>query len=187
VLLQDLPDLTRHRRIVIVGVTGSGKSSLAVRLAAIGGMPHVRVDDLMWRPGWVQLDASAQAAAVAPHVDADAWVLDGLWTATREVVLPRTDLVIALDYARRVSLGRLLNRTVHRIRSHEPACGGNTETWGTALSRDSIVAWHFRTFDRKHEQIEQMVAAPDGPPVLRFTDPRATDAWLRSLEHAAVA
>jgi adenylate kinase family enzyme len=187
VLLAGPPDLARHRRVVIVGVTGSGKSSLAVRLAALGGMPHVRIDDLMWRPGWVQLDAAAQAEAVAPHVEADAWVLDGLWTATRGVVLPRTDLVIALDYPRRVSLGRLLNRTVHRLRSHESVCGGNSESWGKALSRDSIVAWHVRSFDRKHEQIEQMVAAPDGPPVLRFTDPRATDAWLRSLEHAAVA
>ncbi|WP_205860662.1 adenylate kinase [Phycicoccus sp. HDW14] len=186
-LLPDLPDLTRHRRVVIVGVTGSGKSSLAVRLAAIGGMPHVRVDDLMWRPGWVQLDAAAQVEAVAPHVRGEAWVLDGLWSATREVVLPRTDLVIALDYPRRVSLGRLLNRTLHRLRTHEEACGGNTETWSSALSRDSIVAWHFRSFDRKHAQIEQMAAGPDGPPVLRFTDPRATDAWLRSLEQAAAA
>ncbi len=180
-------DLARHRRIVILGVTGSGKSSLAVRLAAIGGMPHVRIDDLMWRPGWVQLEAAAQADAVAPHVSADAWVLDGLWTATREVVLPRTDLVIALDYPRRVSLGRLLNRTLHRLRSHEETCGGNTETWAKALSRDSIIAWHVRSFHRKHEQIAQMCAVPDRPPVVRFTDPRETDAWLRRLEHLAAA
>ncbi len=180
-------DLSRHRRIVILGVTGSGKSSLAVRLAVAGGMPYVAVDDLMWRPGWVQLDADAQVAAVRGHVDGPAWVLDSVWSATRDVVLPRTDLVVALDYPRRVSLGRLLGRTAHRLRTREEVCGGNTESWRQALSRDSIIAWHVRSFHRKHEQIERMCAAPDGPPVARFTDPRATDAWLRRLEHAAAA
>lgn len=186
-LVEPPADLSRHRRIVIVGVTGSGKSSLAVRLADAGGMPHVRIDDLMWRPGWVQLDPAAQAESVAAHVTGTSWVLDGLWTATREVVLTRTDLVVALDYPRRVSLGRLLTRTVRRIRAHETTCGGNTETWTRAVSRESIVAWHFRSFHRKHEQIEQLASEPDGPPVLRFTDPRATDSWVRNLERLAAA
>ena len=64
VLLDPPADLRRHRRIVILGVTGSGKSSLAVRLAAVGGLAHVAVDDLMWRPGWVQLEAAEQVEAV---------------------------------------------------------------------------------------------------------------------------
>ncbi len=100
-------------------------------------------------------------------------------------MLPRTDLVVALDYPRRVSLGRLLARTLHRIRDHEQVCGGNTESWRQTLSRDSIIGWHVRSFHRKREQIAALAAAPDGPPVLRFTDPRATDAWVRRLEAGA--
>ncbi|HMM93723.1 adenylate kinase [Phycicoccus sp.] len=187
-MLLDGPfDLARHRRVVILGVTGSGKSSLAVRLAAVGGLPYVAVDDLMWRPGWVQLDAAGQVEAVRPHAEGPTWVMDAVWSATRELVLGRTDLVIALDYPRRVSLGRLLNRTLRRLRDHEEVCGGNTESWRQTLSRDSIVAWHVRSYRRKHAQIETMCATPDGPPVLRFTDPRQTESWLRSLEHAAAA
>ncbi|GGL26488.1 adenylate kinase [Phycicoccus endophyticus] len=178
-------DLARHRRVVVIGVTGSGKSSLAVRLAAVGGMPYVAVDDLMWRPGWVQLGPAGQVEAVREHLAGPAWVMDAMWSATRELVLAHADLVIALDYPRRVSLARLLNRTVRRLREHEEVCGGNHESWRGTLSSDSIIAWHVRSFDRKRAQVEQLCAAPDGPPVLRFTDPRDTQAWLRSLERAA--
>lgn len=184
-LLAPPPDLSQHRRIVLHGVTGSGKSSMAVRLAAVGGMPHIAVDDLMWRPGWVQLSAPDQVEAIRPLAQDPAWVMDALWRSTREVVLPRTDLVVALDYPRRVSLGRLLTRTVHRLREREQICGGNTESWRQTLSRASIVAWHFRTFERKRQEIAQWAAAADGPPLLRFTDPRAAEAWLRALEHDA--
>lgn len=186
-LLDPPPDLSRHRRIVIHGVTGSGKSSMAVRLATVGGMPHIAVDDLMWRPGWVQLSAEDQVEAIRPVAQDPAWVMDALWRSTRDVVLPRTDLVVALDYPRRVSLGRLLNRTLHRLRDHEEICGGNTESWRQTLSRDSIVAWHFRSFERKRHEIAAWSEAADGPPVLRFTDPQAAEAWLRSLERAAAA
>lgn len=178
-------DLTADRRIVIVGVTGSGKSTLAVRLAAVGGMPYVAADDLFWRPGWVQVDAEEQVALIREQTSRDAWVVDSLWSATRDVVLPRADLVVALDYPRRVSLGRLLHRTASRLRTHEEVCGGNTESWRQVLSRDSIVAWHWRSFERKHEQIAAWAADPAGPRVLRFTDPRQTDAWLVSLERRA--
>jgi hypothetical protein len=108
-------------------------------------------------------------------------VMDSLWTATRPVVLPRADLLVTLDYPRRVSLGRLVRRTVRRLRTGEEFCGGNTESWRQTFSGDSILAWHFRSFANKHSQATQWAAAPDGPPVVRFTSPGHTDAWLRTL------
>ncbi len=184
-MLLDVPfDPARHRRVVVVGVTGSGKSTFAARLAAATGVPHVATDDLMWRPGWVQLGPAAQVGAVRPHVEGPAWVMDSLWSATRDLVLGRTDLVVALDYRRRVSLGRLLRRTARRLVDRQEICGGNVESWRQTFSRDSILAWHHRSFGKKQQQIAAMCAAPDGPPVLRLTDPRATETWLHSLERA---
>ena len=66
-MLVDPPrDLTAYPRIVLHGVTGSGKSTLAARLSALTGAPHVPVDDLMWRPGWVQLTTEEQVEAIRP-------------------------------------------------------------------------------------------------------------------------
>lgn len=180
-------DLARHRRIVLYGVTGSGKSTLAARLADVGGMPYVSTDDVMWRPGWVQVPAAEQPGRMVERVGGPAWVVDSLWTSTRELLLPRLDLLVALDYPRRTSLTRLLRRTAHRLVTHEEVCGGNTESWRQTFSRESIVAWHVRSFAAKHAQIERWCSDPAGPPVVRFTDPRQTEAWLRHLERVAEA
>ena len=181
-LLPPPPHLHDHRRIVLHGVTGSGKSTLAARLSALTGAPHVSVDDLMWRPGWVQLTAEEQVEAIRPFAEQASWVMDSLWTATRPVVLPRADLLVALDYPRRVSLARLVRRTVRRLRTREEFCGGNTESWRQTLSGDSILAWHHRTFERKHAESAAWAADADGPPVVRFTSPGQVDTWLRTLK-----
>ncbi len=40
------------RRIAIIGVTCSGKTSLARRIAAQLNIPHLELDALYWDPGW---------------------------------------------------------------------------------------------------------------------------------------
>ena len=128
--------------------------------------------------------AEEQVDAVRPVAAGPAWVMDAVWTATRPVVLPRTDLIVALDYRRSVSLSRLLRRTGRRILTREPVCGGNTESLRSVLSTDSIIAWHWRSFTRKRRETAAWGAAPDGPPVVVFRSPRETQAWLRGLEAA---
>ena len=42
-----------YRRICVIGVTGSGKSLLAERLANKLGLDFIDLDALYWKPGWV--------------------------------------------------------------------------------------------------------------------------------------
>lgn len=42
----------QHKRIAVVGNSGSGKSYFAKRLAKISGLPLVYLDAAYWRPGW---------------------------------------------------------------------------------------------------------------------------------------
>jgi adenylate kinase family enzyme len=39
------------RRVIIVGPGAAGKSTLAVRLGDITGVPVIELDKLFWRPG----------------------------------------------------------------------------------------------------------------------------------------
>jgi hypothetical protein len=60
-------------------------------------------------------------------------------------------------------------RTVIRIIDREPICNGNVETVRTTMSRDSIIAWHFRSFPRKRHRTRGWQADPAGPSLRRPT------------------
>jgi len=44
------------RRVSVVGVSGSGKTTVARALAARLGVPHVELDAIYHQPGWTGLD-----------------------------------------------------------------------------------------------------------------------------------
>jgi adenylate kinase family enzyme len=169
------------RRILVYGVTGSGKSTAARAIAERTGLPLTLADDLTWLPGWVPVDEELQRERFTAITAGDDWVLDTAYGAWRDVVLRRADLVVGLDYPRWLSLGRLVRRSLLRLVDRRPICNGNTENLRQLLSRDSIIAWHFHSFRPKHERMHAWAAEPDGPEVLLFTRPRDLDAWLRTL------
>lgn len=172
------------RRIVLVGVTGSGKSTLAAHVSEVTGIPWTSTDALIWEPGWRMVSAEERVRRWTTLAAEERWILDSLPGTGMGILLPRAELVVALDYPRRVSLARLLARTISRIISRESICNGNTESLRQALSRDSIIAWHFRSFAEKRDRIAAMAADPGGPPVVRLTSQRATDAWLEDLRRS---
>lgn len=175
------------RRVLIHGVTGSGKTTLARELAGAAGLPwHSADDEIGWLPGWRERPVEEQRELARGVAERPDWILDTAYGKWRDVVLPRAQLVVALDYPRRVSLARLLRRTATRMVTREPVCNGNVESLRAVLSRDSIIWWHVRSFARKRAQIEAFVADPDGPPVVRLTSPALTAAWLEEVRRAGL-
>lgn len=140
-------------RILVYGVTGSGKSTAAARIAARTGLPLTLVDELTWLPDWVPVAVDEQRALFTGIAAGERWVLDSAYSQWIDVVLPRADLVVGLDYPRWLSLGRLVRRTVLRATDKRPVCNGNTESWRQFLSRDSIVGWHAQSFARKRARM----------------------------------
>ena len=131
----------------------------------------------MWDPGWRLVPVDEQRRRVAAIVAGDVWVLDTAYSAWLDLVLPRVELIVALDLPRRVSLWRLVRRTLHRARTKQPVCNGNVETWRNLVSRDGILAWHFHSFANKRRRIEQWER--DGRPVVRLRSAREVAHWLQ--------
>lgn len=170
------------RRVLVYGVTGSGKTTLAREIGETMGLPwHSMDDEIGWLPGWVERPRSEQRELASRLAASDSWVFDTAYAHWRDVVTARAELIVALDYPRIVSLGRLLRRTARRVIAREAVCNGNRESLRLVLSSDSIIVWHFRSFASKREQIAAWEHDPSAPQVLRLSSPQQTDEWLASL------
>jgi adenylate kinase family enzyme len=175
-------DVRHASRVLVYGVTGSGKTRAALRLGEVLGLRvHLVDEEVGWLPGWEQRPVPEQRVLVARMVAQDGWVLDSAYSGWSALVLARAQVVLALDYPRAVSLGRLLRRTAVRWVRGTEVCNGNRERLRDILARDSVLLWHFRSFRRKRVRIREWESRPDGIPVVRLTHPRALDDLVAAL------
>lgn len=168
-------------RILVYGVTGSGKTLLAERISGATGIRWHAVDDLTWEPGWVEVPEDEQRRRIAAICAEERWVLDTAYGRWLDIPLARVELIVALDYPRWLSLSRLIRRSIVRAVGGEPVCNGNRESFRNIFSRNSIIVWHFKSFRRKRRRIRAWEAEPTGPEVVRLASPQETEQWLAGL------
>jgi adenylate kinase family enzyme len=103
------------RKIMVIGVGGAGKSTLALELGKITGLPVIHLDELYWEPGWVEPAPEQWEAAVREMVGQDRWIMDGNYGGTMDIRLAAADMVVLLDPPPWVSLWRVIRRwATHR-------------------------------------------------------------------------
>ncbi len=169
------------QKILIYGVYGAGKSTLALELSRRLGLPWQPVDELTWEPGWKEVPTPIQRDRIAAVCKRRSWILDGAYKDWLDVPLASADLVIGLDFSRGLTLRRLLRRTARLVSTGEVICNGNRETLGSVLSSESIILWHFASFGRKRRRMRRWAADSPGPQVLLFRTPAELDRWLDEL------
>jgi adenylate kinase family enzyme len=170
------------KRILIYGVTGAGKSTLARQVGDISKIPVHSVDDLSFEANWVSVELGEQRRRIGEIAAQDEWILDSAYGSWIDLVLPRVELVVCLDYPRLTSLGRVIWRTIRRSITGERVCNGNRESWGKAISKDSIIGWHFKSFRRKRERMRQWATTKTTFQVIRFKFPSEAEIWIRNLK-----
>jgi adenylate kinase family enzyme len=175
-------------RVIVIGTTGSGKTTVARTIAQRLDLPHIELDALNWGPDWAEVPPEVFRARVAEAVAAARWVVDGNYSKARDLVWPRADTVVWLDFALPVILWRLLRRTVTRVASHEELWSGNRERLRTAfLSRDSLFVWALQTYRRRRRQYPELLRRPEHAhlTLIRLRTPREADTWLDALPWCA--
>jgi adenylate kinase family enzyme len=171
-------------RIVVVGVTGSGKTTTAARLARVLVIPHVELDALHWQPNWVEMEREAFRELVTRALAGPAWVTDGNYRKARDIIWARANTLVWLDYPLPVILWQLTWRTLKRVVTREELWNGNRETFREQfLSKESLFLWAIQTYPRLRKTYPQFLASPEYAhlQVIRLSSRRETARWLEQL------
>lgn len=170
-------------RVVVVGTSGSGKSTMARALASKLGLAHIELDALHWEANWTEAQPDVLRERVARAVGAARWVVDGNYTHLRDLVWERADTVVWLDFARHVVMRRVVLRTLSRTLRREVLWSGNTEPFTRIFTRDSIITWAWNTHASNRAKYEKLLVdeRPKHLQVVRLRAPDEAERWLRSL------
>jgi adenylate kinase family enzyme len=85
------------KRCLVLGAGGAGKTTLALELGRVLDLPVIHLDRHYWRPGWVEPSHAEFDETVVRLVSGPAWIMDGNYSRTLDLRLPRADTVILLD------------------------------------------------------------------------------------------
>ncbi|MDL2407873.1 AAA family ATPase [Rhizobium calliandrae] len=105
--------IRRANRMLVMGCSGGGKSTLSQKIATRFGLTYVSIDrDVLWLPGWVQRERDEQRAIVVSKVNGERWIMDGTNPSTFDVRLPRTDFVIWVRMPRLLCIWGAVSRWI---------------------------------------------------------------------------
>ncbi len=176
-----------YKRMVVVGTTSSGKSTLAKRLSEKLSLDFVELDALHWEPNWVEAPNEVFRMRVDSATQAERWVGAGNYHVVRDLIWPRAEAIIWLDYPLWTIFWQMTRRTFTRWWKHELLWGTNYENLWTHFklwSDDSLYRWLFKTYWRRKREYPLEFALPQYShlKIIHLTSPREADEWLCSLK-----
>jgi adenylate kinase family enzyme len=175
------------QRICVVGTSGSGKSYVARALAGRLGLRYIESDALIWRAGWEQVPRNEQYLAFDAATRDGGWTFDGNLGPSPEdqLVLSRCDTLVWLDLPRWQVMTSITRRTLRRVVTRERLWHGNVEPWRRVFSRDSMIAYAWRTYGRQKQRYAALLAESDGRRAqVRLTSRRDVNRWLSAIPQA---
>lgn len=149
-------------RVVVLGSSGSGKTTVSRQLSATLGVPCLEMDSVYHLPGWTEIDNKTFRRQVSEFVRGDRWVVDGNYTShgTAEFVWPRVDTVVWLDLPKNVVMRQVIRRTLRRVTTHEELWNGNREPWTNLYALDpakNIIRWAWTRYAHTREKYERFL------------------------------
>jgi adenylate kinase family enzyme len=167
-------------RVVVVGTSGSGKTTFAKSLARCVNVPHIELDALNWGPNWTERPAEEFHAGVTEAMAAPAWICDGNYSRVREMLWQRATTLVWLNYSFPVVFYRAVHRTVTRAISRERLYSGNRESLRQIVDPDWIPWWVIRTFRRRRREYGALLKSRrfEHLQVMEFRKPRDAEEFL---------
>ncbi len=165
------------KKIVIVGVSASGKSTFARQLAEHTGLSLTHMDTVWWKRGWVEVsdeDATKQLDGITQNPE---WIIEGyIPHGARDFVFERATSILYLDYSGRVAAWRYVRRWLKHRKKARPELEGSPDTF----------KWYFmKRVWTKREAVsldKDLTQVKDQSKIIRFKTPREAKTYIDKEE-----
>ncbi|EPD49748.1 hypothetical protein HMPREF1210_03195 [Paenisporosarcina sp. HGH0030] len=167
----------KHRKILIVGSGGAGKSTLSRQLGERLGLPVVHLDAMFWQPGWNPSPRPEFMERVKKELAKPEWIIDGNYDSTIELRAQYADLTIYLDFSNVVCLYRAFKRAWIYRGTTRPDMGKDCP---------EKIDWEFARWiwrypkDARPEMLA--VLAKVQTDVITLKTPNEVEQWLQQME-----
>jgi adenylate kinase family enzyme len=175
--------IAEMKRVVVVGTSCSGKTTLARDIASILEIPHFELDVLHWGPNWTCREYFEENVTKA--VQNPSWTIDGNYRKVRDLIWDRVDTIIWLNYSFSLVFWRALKRTIPRVFLKQTIFAGNRETFRIAFfSSDSILWWVIKTYRKRIKEYSKLFSGNQFPniKIIEFRHPKQADKFLHDLK-----
>jgi adenylate kinase family enzyme len=169
------------KRIVIVGTSGCGKTTLGKRISKILNIPCIDLDEYFWLPNWQEREEDEFERIVKELINKEKWIICGNFTRVRHLIWNKADTVIWLDYSFFRCFFQIFFRSLKRGIKKERCCNGNYESLSRAFfSKHSILLHIITTFKKRRETYNRMFNDNvEGKTYFRFTSPNEINKWIK--------
>ncbi len=176
-------DTFRHKKIVVVGNAGSGKTTLSFHLQHMLHLPLYHLDQYCWKPGWERIPLQEFYAAHTELCSRDAWIIEGSYIKILRERVSAADVIVFLDIPTSTCLGRVLKRSVLHWGKVLPGNPEGCEQRIMSRKFLDFLHWVWTFYDRYRRIIIDLVddAKHKGKHVYRITSSRECDAFLESM------
>ncbi|QKG21896.1 adenylate kinase [Actinomadura verrucosospora] len=168
-------------RVLVGGITESGKTTMATRIGARRALPRHELDALHHGPNWQprqEFRADVERIAEGPR-----WVTEDQYrTLLGDLLTSRADTYVWLDLPHRTVMFRVLRRSLYRTLTARRLWNGNRETFRNWFDATHPARWAWTQHAARRQRIQGTLRDNPHLAVVHLTSARAARAWARSLE-----
>lgn len=161
------------KRIIVIGLCGSGKSYVSGILGKKLNLPVYHLDMLFWKEDKTNVSNEEFDEKLREVLKNDEWIIDGFYTRTLQMRLERCDTAIVLDTPLEYSIENIRKRT-GTIRDDLPWVEDTEDS-------EELVEWVKDTYINHKNKMNALLEETKNVEIIRLKSREEIDNYLNSL------
>lgn len=164
------------KKILVVGVSASGKSVFSRKLGKRMGIPVTYVDAIMWKPGWNYIGDEPTIRLLDEVSQRPEWIIEGyIDKKAQPFVLERADTIIYLDYASIIAAWRYIKRSWMHRKDPRPELEGSPDKFSFEFL---MLVWQKKEVYWLNKSLASM---PNQSKLTKLASPKEAETLLKGI------